>query len=110
VSHLASSDVLVQYTKIGEAFGRVVAEAQAMGVVPVVSASGALPELVTDHVDGFVCRTESELSEKMFLLSKDNHLRQRMAAAAMKTAKRYKAKSHAEAVMRVYEQALSIYP
>lgn len=40
---------------VNEAFGIVVAEAKTAGVPSIVSDRGALPELVTDGVDGFVC-------------------------------------------------------
>jgi glycosyltransferase involved in cell wall biosynthesis len=53
---LAELDVLIVPSLLPEAFGLVVAEAQAAGRPVIVSNSGALPELVRDEVDGLIVR------------------------------------------------------
>jgi glycosyltransferase involved in cell wall biosynthesis len=60
---------------IREAFGLVVLEAKHAGIPSVVFQSGALPELVSDRVDGWVCEedTADALADGLqyFLMSPD---------------------------------------
>ncbi len=46
-------------SELREGFGIVVVEAKAAGVPSVVTPSGALPELISHEVDGFVCADDS---------------------------------------------------
>ncbi len=53
-----------------EPFGLTVLEAMSKGCVPIVSNSGALPEIVSDGVDGilFKCGDSRDLAQKMIAL------------------------------------------
>lgn len=57
-AHVAGALAFVLPSAV-EAFGLAALEAMALGVVPVVSAVGGLPELVTDGVDGYLIPEKS---------------------------------------------------
>jgi len=52
-----------------ESFGRVVAEANALGIPVIALKSGALPELIQENINGFLYRDSSELTEIIEKLS-----------------------------------------
>jgi glycosyltransferase involved in cell wall biosynthesis len=66
-----------------EAFGIVVIEAKQAGIPSVVTPSGALPELITQGEDGWVCREESAeaVAEGIDYFLDADRLRRGMAAA-----------------------------
>lgn len=87
-----------------EGFGRVVAEAMAAGVPSVVTREGALPELVTDGVDGFTAApaTPDDFATKMARLIDDPSLRERLGAAARERAAAFDAEACATRVLETY--------
>ncbi len=74
-------------TRSGEGFGLAAAEAHAAGVPVVATAQGALPEVVTDGVDGVLSEPEDpeNLAVKLVSLASDAGLRDRLAAGARRT-------------------------
>jgi glycosyltransferase involved in cell wall biosynthesis len=106
----AAGDIFVLPSE-GEAWGLVVNEAMAAGVVPVISSEvGAAPDLITQGETGFVFpfgdwRT---MAEQVTRLVADGRLRDQLAAGARERVKRY---GYAAAVEGILEclAALGIY-
>jgi glycosyltransferase involved in cell wall biosynthesis len=74
-----------------EGFGLVVVEAKQAGVPSVVTPSGALPELVSHRVDGWVCDEASPegLARGLAWLLSDREARARAGTAAQASAVRF---------------------
>lgn len=94
---------------VDEGFGRTVVEFQACGVPPVVSDSGAFPELVQDGANGLVYEKvggAEALARRICELVDDPGLRRRIALAAAASAARFTAEKNAEGVMALYDELL----
>jgi glycosyltransferase involved in cell wall biosynthesis len=70
-----------------EHFGMVATEAMAAGCIPIVFNGGGLPESVTHGQTGFLWRTLEELGSHTLEATRDETLRQRLAAAARERAR-----------------------
>ncbi|MDD5439366.1 MAG: lipopolysaccharide heptosyltransferase II [Candidatus Omnitrophica bacterium] len=81
---LARSDVLVVASRDQEAFGRVVIEAQSMGVPVVATRTGGIPEIITDGETGFLCEpgNPTAMAQKIMKLYRDMDTRIRIAKNA----------------------------
>lgn len=85
-----------------EGFGLTVAEAMAMGLVPIAGNNAALPELISNSEDGFLVDPVDidEISEKLLFLVSNAQARRRMQRCAMATAHaRFDWESHARSVL-----------
>jgi len=104
---LAAFDVLAMPSRM-EPWGRVAAEALAAGVPVVAAASGGLPEVVRDGVDGFLYPPGDvpALADRLSRLLGDPELRRRMAAAGREGAKRFDPRAHAAAAAAVLDEAV----
>ena len=94
---------------VDEGFGRTVIEFQACGVPPVVSDSGAFPELVQDGINGLVYEKAGgakALAKRICDLVDDPFLRHRLGLEAEVSAKRFTAEKSAEGVMALYDDLL----
>lgn len=94
---------------VDEGFGRTVVEFQACGVPPVVSDSGAFPELVQDGANGLVYEKvggAEALARRICELVDDPGLRRRIALAAAASVARFTAEKNAEGVMALYDELL----
>ena len=110
---LAAVDVVVHTPVAPEPFGRVVVEAMAARRPVVATAVGALPELVTDGVDGFlVAAGDLEgVSEALARLLMDEHLRARFGDAGHARVMRdFTAERYAREVMSLYEELVPTTP
>jgi glycosyltransferase involved in cell wall biosynthesis len=86
-----------------EAFGLAALEAMACGVPPIGTNAGGVPELITNGVDGFmeaVGDIDTQAARAVQLLT-DDHLHERMAAAARQTAV---SRFSTESIIPKYEQ------
>jgi glycosyltransferase involved in cell wall biosynthesis len=106
---LAALDVLVHVPSAPEPFGRVVAEAMAVGKPVIAARAGGLPEIVEDEVTGLlvppgdVAATAAALTR----LLRDPALRARLGAAGRRQAEqRFDPGMHAERVMAAYREVL----
>ena len=101
---LQQIDVLVHFTRGGEGFGRVVAEAMAAGCVPLVRKMGALPELVDSGRSGIVADSPQELTSWIVRLCNEAELRAQLSAGAHQRAQAFREREIAGAVMTFYDQ------
>jgi len=81
---LARSDVLVLASREQEAFGRVIIEAQSMGVPCVATRVGGIPEIVKDQETGLLCDpgNPTMMAQKIMQLYRDKDLRSSIAKNA----------------------------
>jgi UDP-glucose:(heptosyl)LPS alpha-1,3-glucosyltransferase len=101
----AAADVLLHPT-IYDAFGLVVAEAMAHGVVPIVSDQAGVAELVTDRVSGWVVRPRrpEESAAALRALATDADLRAALAAQARRVAQSRSWDDVARETLAVYDE------
>lgn len=88
-----------------EALGNVVIEAKLAGIPSVVFASGGLPELIEDCVDGFISAEKSAaaLLDAFAVYEGDRALARRQGGAARQSLGRLGVDRFAEAWRRVYD-------
>lgn len=97
--HIADSDINLAPLVIGDPFCESKSElkffeAGILGVPTVASATGVFREAIEDGIDGFVCATSEEWTEKLIQLIVDPDLRKRIGARARgKTLAKYVTKS-----------------
>jgi glycosyltransferase involved in cell wall biosynthesis len=101
----AAADVLLHPT-IYDAFGLVVAEAMAHGLVPVVSDQAGVAELLTDRVSGWVVRPRrpEESAAALRTLAQDPTLRATLAAQARRVAQSRTWDDVARDTLAVYDE------
>jgi L-malate glycosyltransferase len=104
---LAASDVVV-LPSMHEPFGRVIIEAWRCGRPVVVADNGAPAEIVCDGATGLHFKTgdANSLAAALKRLWRDPELRNRLAHAGWREARRYSCNRHAEAIMSLYEKVL----
>jgi glycosyltransferase involved in cell wall biosynthesis len=93
-----------------ESFGLAALEAMACGVVPIGTAVGGVPELITDGVDGCLENVGdiSRLAARATELLANSELHAKMATAARKTATtRFCAEKLIPQYERYYEEVLA---
>ncbi|WP_225748968.1 glycosyltransferase family 4 protein [Paraeggerthella sp. Marseille-Q4926] len=92
-----------------EGFGRTVIEYSVCGVVPVVSDSGAFPELVENGINGLVyakAQSGFGLAEQLSKLLDDPALRTKLSRSARENGGRFSSEESANAVQGVYDDLL----
>ncbi len=93
-----------------EGFGRVLAEAQSMGVPVIGVKVGGIPEAMVEQKTGLLiaANNATALSDAILKLVAEPSVRQDMAVAAREHAcSRFSASQHAETVMQLYDQVLT---
>ncbi len=105
---LAAFDVLAMPSR-REPWGRVAAEALTAGVPVVAAASGGLPEVVRDGIDGFLYPPGDvgALAGHLRTLLDDPALRARMGAAGREGSERFSPSAHAAAAAAVLNRAVA---
>jgi glycosyltransferase involved in cell wall biosynthesis len=94
-----------------EAFGRIVTEYQSCGTVPIVSNSGAFPELVQDGVSGLVYEKAEggiSLAERVICLLKNPRLINALSEGAFERSEKFTAERNCAGVQEVYDKVLSM--
>ena len=102
-------DVVAHASVIPEPFGRVIAEAMAMGRPVVASNAGGPTEIIEDGRTGFLVppHDEEALASRITELLQEPAKAKRVGETARRTAvERFSAESHARLVKRVYTEAL----
>lgn len=105
----ALADIVIAPSNLAEAFGRVAAEAGAMGKPVVGSALGAQREVIVDGETGLLAAAgdPSALADKIVRLLNDPDLRRNLgAAAAARVRERYTTAGLQRATLAVYDRLL----
>lgn len=109
ISEVYASSHALLICSIGEAFGRVTAEAMAYGRPVIGANAGATPELINHGVNGLLFNPNNpkDLAEKISRTIVDPDLLQHMSNAAIETAKdRYTREKYGEAMEGIFLRAI----
>lgn len=96
-------------TSISEGFGRVLAEAQAMGVALIGTAVGGITEIIEDRISGRLVPVgdATGLSQAILQFLDDPATMQRLAQAGKNRAlQRYRQKPHVVQIEKIYESVM----
>ena len=108
---LPQFDVLAFPTRTPEAFGRVIIEAQAVGVPVVASRIGGIVDIIQDGENGLLTFPEEprSIANAILRLLKDEGLARSIAAKARKDVEeKYSLTTMSEKTLGVYQEALSL--
>jgi L-malate glycosyltransferase len=107
-SMISTFDVFVMMRAGSDGTARALREVMSLGVPPVVSDLGMLPELVDDGINGFVVKKqENILAEKIIELLSDEDKRQSFGNKAKEKAlNKWIYKNQAVALMKFYKELL----
>ncbi len=105
----SSADLFI-HTALGEAFGNVLVEAMACGLPVIATASGSVPELVTDRETGLLVSTGpreiEELTNAVQGLMSDRQVYGNMSEAAVRQAARFPIETSVKKALELYEPFL----
>jgi glycosyltransferase involved in cell wall biosynthesis len=106
VPHYLREGDLYVFTSRTEAFGLVLLEAMASGLVPIAFPSGVAKDIIQDGKNGYLVQSVEEMRKKIEYLSNKPELRKEMGQAARKTvAKKFSVakmvKGYAQAIHKV---------
>lgn len=107
---LAELDLLVLPTIVPEAFGRVIIEAQAVGVPVIATRVGGIVDIIEDDDTGFLVPPEDShsLAKAILRLIKDKRLRQRLIKSGRKNVEdKFTLDKMVEEILQVYEEVNS---
>jgi glycosyltransferase involved in cell wall biosynthesis len=107
-SIISAFDIFVMMRAGTDGTARALREVMSMGVPPVVSDLGMLPELVDDGINGFVVKPQEDvLAEKIIELLLDKEKRQIFGKNAKETAQsKWSYKNQAVTLMNLYKKLL----
>ena len=108
---LAKLDCLVMPSIAEESFGRVIVEAQAIGVPVVATKVGGVVEIIEDNKDGLLVypRDHEGLSEALLKILKDPGFAKGLVGnARKKVQEKFSLEKMGEDTVKVYEEALGI--
>ncbi len=108
---LSGMDCLVMPSVVEESFGRVIVEAQAVGVPVVATKVGGVVEIIEDGKDGILVepKDSNALAEGILKILKDQGYAGRLAEAGRaKVEERYSLEKMAEDTIKVYRHALDM--
>jgi glycosyltransferase involved in cell wall biosynthesis len=104
---LKASDLFV-FPSRSDGQGLALVEAMASGLPCLAAATGGIPDVITDGLNGLLFERENiaDLVQKLSRLLKDDQLRLRLAAAARDAANRYTMDTYVQAVFECYRSLL----
>ena len=108
---MGEMDMLVSATMTPEAFGRVIIEAQAIGVPVVATRVGGVVDIVEDNKTGLLCepRNPDDMAEKILKLYRENGLADSIVLAARKRVEdEFNSEKMMKRTLAVYEEALKV--
>ncbi len=103
---LRASDILI-LPSLKEAFGQVILEAMASGVVAIGTNNGGIPDIIKDGVTGYLIPPASSqaIFERVTTILKNPHQMEDVKRAALASVKKdYTAEKMAEGTLAVYEE------
>lgn len=98
----ANADFFVMPSK-SDPFGNVVLEAMASGLPVIVTDVGGPKEIVTDGVDGFIAKDDSEFEKYIDRLINDKNLLKAMGKNALATSRKYEWSNITEQLINYYQ-------
>lgn len=105
-SHIKEYDIGVNYS-LEEGFGRVTVEYMAVGLIPIVTSSGASKEIVNDLENGFVLdRNNSEQLEKVLITLINDEQRLMYSNRAKERARMFTMKKHTDSMYKLIEKEI----
>ncbi len=107
---LANLDLLVLPTLTQEAFGRVIIEAQAMGVPVIATKVGGVVDIIEDEKNGLLVppADPSAIAEAALRIFKDKDFARKLSITAYEKVKlKYNAELMVENTLKVYHEALN---
>jgi glycosyltransferase involved in cell wall biosynthesis len=95
-----------------EPFGRVLVEAMACGLPVVATGNGGVPEIVRNHMDGFLVKQDcpAEFAGSVLKLLNDEGLRRRMGASAAQRAEEFGLDRHLRRMAAVFDAVCAAPP
>lgn len=108
---LNSCDLIVLPYRSGVSvlgYSRVALEALAAGIPIVTTLNPAVAPLIEEGKNGFVCRSESELKERINALIEDEQLRKKLSVGASQTASRFDINRIAEQYKKLIKESLNL--
>ncbi|MFH1189438.1 MAG: lipopolysaccharide heptosyltransferase II [Candidatus Omnitrophota bacterium] len=106
---MAGLDMLVSATVTPEAFGRVVIEAQAIGVPVVATGVGGVVDIIEDGVTGLLCEPQNprSMADRILRLYRDGSLAKRIVSEARKRVEtEFNSEKMMQSTLAVYEEAV----
>ena len=106
--YMRISDVLV-LSSTSEGFPNVLLEAMAAGLPIVATRVGGVPDLIKDHVHGFLAEPQSpsDIAQKVITLLEDDELRAKIASENQREAEKYDWDAVVAQLERAYSAALT---
>ncbi|MCX5678399.1 MAG: lipopolysaccharide heptosyltransferase II [Candidatus Omnitrophica bacterium] len=106
---MSGLDMLLSATVTPEAFGRVIIEAQAIGVPVVATNVGGVVDIVENEETGLLCEPQNprDMADKILKLYRDNELARRMVIKARKRVEEdFNSDKMMQRTLAVYEEAI----
>jgi len=107
---LEESDIFVHCSINPEPFGRTIIEAMAMGKATIAANLGAVPEIITDGVDGILIPPDDPevLAKTVIRLLENEKLREKLGAAARrKIEEKFDIKFYVTKIENIYQEILN---
>jgi glycosyltransferase involved in cell wall biosynthesis len=108
VAEILKATNLFVFPSRSDGQGLALVEAMASGLPCLAAATGGIPDVITDGVNGLLFEREdvADLAEKLSRLLDDNQLRSRLAEAAREAANRYTMDAYVQTIFRCYQLLL----
>ena len=93
---------VISPSKLPETFGLIALEAIKNGKPFIGFQTGAFSEIIEDNCEGYLCRDEEEMRERIALLSRDEGLRVLFSRQALEKAKKFNSGDYYAKIMKLF--------